>query len=609
MDYEETKRIAFEVLSELLKEIEENVKKGGRKKRGRREGDSVWKKSIVERVKRSVAKKYRVKRMLTNIELLSFLEEFCEEFKVGSGEKRVIKDLLLTKPSRSLSGVAPVAIMSYPFPCPHGKCYYCPGGPESYFGTTPQSYTGKEPAARRALRANYDPYLQVFNRLEQYFVMGHWPEKTELIIMGGTFPSFKIKYQDYFITYALKAMNDFSMLFYKGESHSKGHNKSFDFKRFKDFFMLPAVFSSERTRMIQEKLLRLKYNHLTTLKNEQLRNERSMIRNVALCIETRPDFSNKEHINQMLKLGTTRVEIGVQSLYDEVLKKVNRGHSVKDVIKATQLLKDSFLKVGYHMMPGLPCSSKERDVEMFKELFDNPDFRPDALKIYPLMVFKGTRVYDWWKQGKYKPITTREAIDVIIRAKRFVPKYCRIMRVQRDIPTKYSEAGVDITNLRQKVHEEMKKRGLKCRCIRCREPRNKKVDFDSVKLLRFDYEASSGLEVFLSFEDVKNDLLLGFLRLRIPYKPFRPEIDSKTVGIRELHVYGRATPLSTEKETVREGVIQHQGFGRKLLLEAERITREDFNKKKILIISGIGVRPYYRRFGYRRKGPYMMKVL
>ncbi len=549
----------------------------------------IKKREDIEKLKRSIARENHLPRMPTNIELLNFAE------RLYSGEElKRLKRILLTKPSRSLSGVTPVAIMTYPFPCPHGKCAYCPGGPDSFFGKTPQSYTGKEPAARRAARANYNPYLQVMNRLEQYIVLGHEPEKVELIIMGGTFPSFKKEYQEFFIKKSFQAMNDFSDMFF--------NNKGFNTKKFQKFFELPAKFSDERTKRIQEKLLKIG-ERTTTLEDEQRRNETSNIRVVAMCIETRPDYSREAHINEMLKLGTTRVELGVQSLYNDILKKVKRGHGVKEVVEATQLLKDSFLKVGYHMMPGLPGSNEEKDVAMFKKLFEDERFKPDALKIYPLMVFRGTEIYECWKRGEFKPLTTKEATEEIIKIKQHIPKYCRIMRVQRDIPTKFSEAGVDITNLRQHIHEEMERRGLKCNCIRCREPRGRKIDFENVRLKRMDYRASGGYEVFLSYEDEKNDLLLGFIRLRIPNKPFRREISEKTAGIREVHVYGRAVPIGKK---LKEGV-QHRGFGRKLLEEAERIALEEFDKREMLIISGIGVREYYRKFGYKRKGVYMSK--
>jgi len=542
-------------------------------------------------VKKEIAKTYKFKGFLTNIMILSNL---------SSEEAEKFKKILLTKPARSQSGVSVIAIMTKPIKCPHGKCIYCPGGLNSFFGSVPQSYTGREPATMRAIRANYDSYMQVMNRLEQYIITGHVPQKVELIIMGGTFPSFADKYQKEFISYALKAMNDFSKMFFRG----KNKGKNFDFEYFKEFFELPGnVKDRKRTEIIQKKLHEKKGKW--DLEKEQKRNETADIRCVAMCIETRPDYCREEHISKMLKLGATRVELGVQTIYNDIHRKIERGHFVKDVIEATRLLKDSFLKVGYHIMPGLPGSDFEKDINIFRELFLNPDFKPDNLKIYPCMVIKGTKLYKMWKSGNYKPLDAKSAAEIIIQGKQFVPEYCRIMRIQRDIPTKFTEAGVEMTNLRQYVDNLMKERILKCRCIRCREPKDKEIDYESIKIVKRKYEASNGTEVFISAEDVKNDILLGFCRLRIPYNPFRKEILPCSAGIRELHVYGRALPIDKKNENY--GSAQHRGFGKKLLSEAERIAQEEFGCKNIYVISGIGVREYYKRLGYERKGVYMFK--
>ncbi|MBL7100364.1 MAG: tRNA uridine(34) 5-carboxymethylaminomethyl modification radical SAM/GNAT enzyme Elp3 [Nanoarchaeota archaeon] len=536
------------------------------------------------KLRRTLARKYKPKVFPSIIQILYHADE-----------KQIPKlKHLITKPTRTISGVSVVAIMTKPIKCPHGKCTPCPGGPKSFFGNVPQSYTGNEPATMRAIRNFYDSYLQVFNRLEQYILMDRVPDKIELIIMGGTFPSFPKAYQENFIKYAFKAVNDFGKMFYKKDN--------LQFEKFKKFFELPGdINDTEREGRIKKRILKLKKE--CNLVSEQKKNEKAKLRCVGLCVETRPDYCGKKEINQMLKLGTTRVELGVQSTYDDVLKRIERGHKVEDSVKATQLLKDSFLKVGYHTLPGLPSSSPKLDVNMFRELFSNQNFMPDALKIYPCMVLRGTKLYKEWKKKKYRPITTEEAIRVIIETKKYIPKFCRVLRIQRDIPTKVTEAGVDITNLRQKIHEVMEKKNIKCKCIRCREPRDKKVDFKNVKLLRFDYEASNGKEIFLSFEDVKNDILLGFCRLRKPYKSFRKEINADSVGIRELHVYGEAIPIGNI------GRIQHKGYGKKLLSEAERIAKREFKAKKILVISGIGVKGYYSKLGYKKDGLYMSKKL
>jgi len=546
--------------------------------------DAKPNKEELAKLKTNLSRKFKLKKIPKDAEILSHIQDDEE-----------VKGFLSIKPIRTVSGVAPISLFTLPEKCKHGTCIFCPGGPDSIFGDVPQSYTGNEPASRRAIRNLYDPYLQIFNRLEHYTVTGHNVDKVELIIQGGTFPSYDKKYQEEFAGYCFKALNDFSDMFFK--------NKKFDKKRFNEVFELPGdIYSSGRIKKIHEKLLKLKLG--SDLIKEQSRNEKSKIRNVAFVVETKPDWCFSEHINQMLNLGTTRVELGVQTVYNDILKINNRGHTLEDTIKAIQLLKDSFLKATYHIMPGLYGSDREKDVNIFKEIFTNQDFMPDALKVYPCLVMKGTPLYELWKKGKFQPLTTKEAIEIIIEGKKYVEKFCRIIRCQRDIPTNITEDGPDRTNLRQYIQSLMEKRGIKCKCIRCREPKTKEIDWDNVELLRHDYNASNSEEVFLSFEDVKNDMILGFLRLRKPYKSFRREITDNSIGIRELHVYGTATALG------EEGKIQHRGLGKKLMLEAEKIAKEEFDAKKILVLSGIGVREYFKnKFNYMRDGVYMSKIL
>lgn len=528
------------------------------------------------RLKRELCVKHGLKKIPTNIEVL---------LNCSVKDLSWLKKKLLTKPTRTISGVAPIAIMSKPFSCPHAKsvgpCIMCPGGVKSYFGDVPQSYTGKEPATMRGIRNKYDSYLQVFNRLEQYVLLGHCIDKVELILMGGTFPSFPTKYQEEFVWGAFKAMNDFSKMFF-----DKG---GFKFLAFKEFFELPVEDLGDKKRIerIQKKLLGLKgqFSKKELLK-EQLKNEKAKIRGVALCIETRPDYCTEKEIKEMRKLGCTRVELGVQHLDDKILKGIKRGHGVEEIIKATKLLKDSFLKVGYHVMPGLPGSSIAEDKKMLLGLFKNSDFKPDALKIYPCMVTKGTRLYGLWKKGKYKPLTTKKAAKLISWFKEKIPEYVRVLRVQRDIPTYQTVAGVDMTNLRQFIHDKFKP---DCRCIRCREPKGEKINFKDIIIKIRKYRASKGEEFFISVE--ANDKLLGFCRLRIC---------NQEAGIRELHVYGVATGVG------EMGQVQHKGLGKKLMKEAERIVKEQ-GLKKVKVISGIGVRGYYRKLGYKKEGTYMVK--
>jgi len=538
-------------------------------------------------IKHKLAKKYKIKEVPSDIEIMLNTDKKDLDF---------LKKVLLTKPTRSLSGVSVIAIMTKPAQCPHtkkgiGPCIMCPGGPGSFFGNVPQSYTGKEPATRRAIRNKFDPYLQVMNRLEQYVVTGHMPEKVELIIMGGTFPSLPAKYKEEFVTYAFNAMNDFSRLFFK--------KNEFDIEKFKTFFELPGDIEDEkRQRSVHKKLLKLKTK--TNLEKEQKKNETAAIRCVGLTIETRSDYAQLKHANEMLKLGCTRVELGIQSVYPDVLHKIQRGHSTKTTIDAMRNLKDLGFKINSHYMLGL-FVTKEQDLQGMKQLFFDPDYRPDMLKLYPCMVLKGTKLYEFWKKKVYKPLTTAQAASLIAEFKTHVPIYCRIMRVQRDVPTYMTVAGVDRTNLRQYVHKLMDKKGMKCDCIRCREIGRATKKGTKITIKVYPYQASKGEEFFISADDEYNNLY-GICRLRFPSRSLRKEVTKDSALVRELHVFGEATSLG------KKGSVQHKGLGKELLKEAELIAKKS-NKNKIVIISGIGVREYYKKLGYKQEGPYMVKKI
>ncbi len=525
----------------------------------------------LELEKRRISAELGRDRFIRNSEILKFAK---------AEERRDVLKILQKKPTRTISGVAVVAAMTRPLPCPHGKCKYCPGGPDIQ---VPQSYTGEEPATRRAIRYGYNPFLQVTFRLTQLKDIGHPIDKVELIIMGGTLTAQCIDYQEWFVKECLRAMNEFET------------NYDFIKKRGGGDFI--KKYEKEKKE----------FHYLEEIQEE---NESSSIRCVGMTFEPRPDWAKREEIDRMLNFGVTRVEIGVQCPFDFVYKRVNRGHRVEDVVEATQQMKDSGLKVGYHMMPGILGNIPDLDLHGFKKIFEDDRFKPDMLKIYPCLILKGTQYYEMWKSGEFEPITTDEAIDLIIKVKRIMPKWIRTMRIQRDIPSQLIEAGVKASNLGQLVYRKMESENIKCRCIRCREvgrflSRGIKPNMDDIKITRTEYRASSGREIFLSFEDIKKDILIGFLRLRIPHKPFRPEIDERTSLIRELHVYGPMVEIG-EKPEYR---YQHRGYGRELLREAERISREEFDMNKILVTSGIGAREYYRKFGYKKKGVYMGKKL
>ncbi len=560
--------------------------------------DTILNKNIKNHneLKKKLAEKYKIGYIPKNNIILSY----CDVKKIND----VIK-ILNIKPTRKLSGVTVVALFAKPHFCPHGKCLYCPGGPNSEFGDTPQSYTGKEPAAMRAIYNNYDPYLQVFNRLEHYVINGHLPDKIEAIVMGGTFPSLDKEYRDNFINFMYKAFNDFGDLFIKV---SEDGFKYIDYKFFNEFFELPYGFEDKnRKDKIQNKILEFKNKNIKNYSYEIKRNEKSKVRCIGLTIETRPDWGLEEHCNEMLEYGTTRFELGVQSLYNNVLKKNNRGHSLEDTKKSFQIMKDFCFKINAHMMLGLYGSNDKKDLESIKKLFEEEYYRPDMIKFYPCLLIKGTPLYKLYERGLYKPIDTKKASEIIGESFKYIPKYVRVMRIQRDIPTTLVSDGIKNSNLRQFVENYMKKKGIKSKDIRARE-----VGFrlrEGYKLGKFEikvltYKSSGGKEYFISIED-ENETLLGFVRLRVPSKyGYRKEIIEKTGLIRELHVYGKTIPVGIKGY---KG-FQHKGWGKKLMKKAEEITKKN-GCRKIVVISGVGVREYYKKLGYYQDGPYMSKKL
>jgi elongator complex protein 3 len=423
----------------------------------------------------------------------------------------------------------------------------------------------------------FNPYLQVYNRLLQLESIGHPLDKVELIIMGGTFPSNFLCYQEWFVTKCIQAMNDFGI-------------KS----RYK----------------VSQSNIKLHPDNFKYLEDVQEFNESSPVRCVGMTFETRPDYSKTQDVDRILQMGGTRVELGVQTIYNFIYKRIERGHRVEDVVESTRILRDSGIKVAMHLMPGL-FADQARDLRIFKRIFSDEKFKPDMLKIYPCLVIEGSKLHELWQKGEYQPYTTEEAVDLIVNIKKLLPKWVRTMRIQRDIPSPLIEAGVKKSNLGELVYQRLHDENINCQCIRCREVGHQalsrlKPELDHIKLLKEEYLAGKGQEIFISYEDVKSNIMIGFIRLRIPSGyAHRSEVDDKTALIRELHVYGSMVPLGGK----RDESWQHRGYGDGLLSQAEKTASEYYDKKKILITSGVGARNYYRKFGYEKEGPYMAKLL
>jgi elongator complex protein 3 len=499
------------------------------------------------------------------------------------GRREEVQSVVRRKPVRTASGVSPVAIMTSPHMCPHGKCLYCPGGPASEFSSA-QSYTGHEPAAARGEQNDYDPYGQVRLRLDQLRHIGHPVDKVELILMGGTMTARSHDYQEWFVRRALEAMNEYDL------------DATPDPAEGRSFAQDPGEYPF---RYVEDVIAA---------------NETADVRCIGITFETKPDWCDPEQIDRMLRLGATKVEVGVQTTYERINREMHRGHGTQASVDANRRLRDAGLKVGFHMMPGQPGMTREMCVEDFRQLRENPTWRPDYLKIYPTLVVRGTRVYDRWKREEFDPLTNEEAADVVAEAMGLIPEYTRLQRVQRDIPADFIDAGVWKSNLRQLAAERAAEKGITPRDIRAREVGMNDADPDPerVTLSARTYEAAGGREQFLSFEDPEADLLVGFCRLRYPSNspygdrpdadPVRPELRDAAL-VRELHVYGNEAGLG------EAGDWQHRGYGRRLLREAEeRAAADGFDR--LAVTAGIGVRQYYReKLGYRQDGPYVTRRL
>jgi len=525
-----------EVYREILKQIIAQVPKSEKE---------------LARIKRAACKKYSLDHFPRNSDLL---EQATKE------ERKIVVPILIKKPSRTLSGVAVVAVMSKPIACPHGKCTMCPGGPEQ---DSPQSYTGFEPAAMRGRMYDYDSKRQVIARLQQLEAIGHNTSKIDLILMGGTLPATPVEYQESFIKGCLDGVT-------KKESNT-----------------------------IEE-----------AIKFAEVSERRC----VGITVETRPDTCYINNLKRLLNWGVTRVEIGVQIVNDKVYKRINRGHTVADVTNAFKTMRDLGLKVTAHMMVGLPGVTWEEELESFKIFMHDSRFIPDELKIYPMMLMENTQLYQEYLAGEYEPLTHDETVKRVAEFKANILPSVRLKRVLRDIPATKIFAGPKKSDLREYAQRHLEESGRKCQCIRCREVghqirKGKTLSVDDIELVRIEYKASDGKEIFLSYEDTSQDIILGFLRLRHP----SDQVLISSVGeqpfsiIRELHVYGSLVGIGFDAQ--QKSDWQHKGYGSKLVEEALRISKEEQGSDLLLVTSGIGVREYYAKRGFEKLKPYMARVL
>jgi elongator complex protein 3 len=490
---------------------------------------------------------------------LSKIPKFYDILKYLPTDSNIRKTMMV-KPIKTASGVLVITVMAKPYDCPHGKCIYCPGGKEL---NIPLSYTGKEPVTRLAQKLNFEPRYQIITKLEQERLRGHNISKVELVIVGGTFPFMPEDYQRNFIKECFDALNGI-------ESNS--------------------------------------------LLEAQKLNENNNIRCVGFTVETKPDYCKEKHIDLMLDLGITRVEIGVQTLSEKVYKNINRGHTIQDVYDSFQIAKDAGYKIVAHMMPGLPGSNPQKDLEDFKKLFEDSRLKPDMLKIYPTLLLRDTGLAKLYEKGIYEPYPDEIFTDLLLGIKKIVPPWVRIMRIQREIESEDILYGYKSSNIRQVLQQKLTEQGLQCNCIRCREVGIKKLtNYENIKIStkRIDYDSSNGKEIFLSLEDDENNILFGFLRLRKLAKPHRTELREKNGNpsaiVRELHVFGQLVDIGSNNDFLISS--QHKGYGSKLLEIAENIVKNEFGLNTISIISAIGTRQYYKKFGYLLNGPYVSKEL
>ncbi len=571
--------------------------------------------NIIQRIKfsdqfdysefRKVLKKYTNKDggFFSKDEILAGYEMLVEE---GSIERDPdIEDKLRLKPTRTLSGVTVVTVLTKPYPCP-GECIFCPNDVRM-----PKSYLSDEPGAQRAENNDFHPYLQTYNRLLALKNIGHNTDKIELIILGGTWSYYPEDYQIWFVKECFRAMNEFGVRDSRDEILSGNlFENADDTPRFKQDGrqrtyneIISLVVKDSGKELIPD-------NEKATweeLFEQHLINEKSLSRCIGLVIETRPDHIDDTEVIKIRKLGATKVQIGIQSLNDDVLVANKRGHKRKEVEEAIKLLRMGGFKIHAHWMPNLYGSDEETDIEDYKKLWE-PSISPDELKMYPTSIIENTELYELYKRGLYKPYSYDQLLHVLKNSMPITPRYCRLTRVVRDIPSTDIVAGNKLTNFRQIVEEELKKEGNPCQCIRCREIRGGIIKEEDLEMEVIIYKSSIGKEYFISYKTKSDDKICGFLRLAIPdknlsEKNFFDELKNRSL-IREVHVYGKVVGIGSKEE----GRSQHFGLGKRMIEEAEKVSREA-GYKGIAVISAIGTREYYRNLGFSDEGLYLTKSL
>jgi elongator complex protein 3 len=502
----------------------------------------------LHRFKKQFAREFGMP-LASNFELQKAYEALKSEGWEGDD---LLQRLIRKRKVRTLSGVSVLTVLTKPYPCP-GKCVFCPTEPGM-----PKSYLSNEPGAMRAVLDDFHPRDQVVTRLDSLTKQGHETEKIEMIVLGGTFSAYQRRYQTAYIRALFNACND-----------APGRS----------------------------------------LKQAHINNETSRHKIIGLSLETRPDHITHDELRHMRKLGCTKVQIGVQHINNEVLALNKRGEVIEDTVRAMQLMKDAGLKIATHLMPNLPGSTPEMDINMLQTFFTDPAFKPDHLKLYPCVVTPYSELEEWWKEGRFHAYSDEVLMNILVEMKKIIPDYVRIERLFRDIPGESILEGSQKTNMRQLLQDQMKISGVKCRCIRCREIKGDSYDPDQTELRVLEYDSSGGKEFFISFNDAARDRICSLLRLRFPSqfftgeKHFIPELQGAAL-VREVHSYGAQVKVGE-----RNGqASQHSGLGRRMLEEAERMAKEaGFNR--LAVIAGVGTRNYYRKWGYELEGTYMLKSL